>query len=114
MLTDWSRHQLASFLGVRWDRWFLGPRPEDRAEEVNRRLARMDGTTKVRLRTTQKVAEGVDADATLTAIVSPSYTAVHDSRMARTIRQVLNIQGTKVTVQRAATTGRSRPGRSNS
>src|SRR4030042_244943 len=67
-LTDWSRKQLAGFLGVNWNRWFQGAHPQDRAQEVNRRLARMDGSTKVRLRTSRKAPEGVDADPTLQAL----------------------------------------------
>jgi hypothetical protein len=107
VLTDWSRHQLASLLGVRWDKWFQGARPEERAEETNRRLARMPASTRLRLRTTRQVAPDVQADATLQALVSPTYTAVPDSHVARTIHEVLNIQGTKAEVQRVATTDRT-------
>src|SRR6185503_9921900 len=38
--TDWSRRQCAQLLGVRWDRWFENARPQERADELNRRFAR--------------------------------------------------------------------------
>jgi hypothetical protein len=39
-LNDWARGQLAKTLGIRWDRWFENANGQDRADELNRRLAR--------------------------------------------------------------------------
>lgn len=66
--TDWSRKQCASLLGIRWDRWFENANPRERADELNRRFARANGSVKVRTR------RAADADAKehgeVTALVS--------------------------------------------
>jgi len=46
-LTDWSQKQMASLLGFRPDRWFENATGEERAEELNRRLARASGEIRV-------------------------------------------------------------------
>ena len=82
-LTSWSRSQLSTTLGLRWDRWFAGASPEQRSEEVNRRLGRCPPAEKLKLRTTQDVPDDVEAHGTLTALVSPSYTPIPDVAVAR-------------------------------
>jgi hypothetical protein len=86
-MTDWSRNQFSRVLGVTWDRWFAGAGPEDRADEVNRRLARASGN--VRVRTTRKPPEGVEAAGTLRAIVSHEYAAVPDTMVTTIVRDAL-------------------------
>ena len=39
-LNAWSRKQLASLVGVRWDKWFSSATPQERSDEISRRLAR--------------------------------------------------------------------------
>ncbi len=83
--TEWSRKQCASLLGIRWDRWFENADPKERADELNRRFARADGTVKVRtMRTLGDTAIGV-----LAAFVSPGYTPIADSRIARLLAGAL-------------------------
>lgn len=77
--TDWSRRQMASMLGVRLDRWFENAGDIERAEEINRRLSR--GTEKVKVRTTRELGDDVQADGTLRALVTPTYTPVADSEV---------------------------------
>lgn len=75
-LNSWSRKQFASDLGFR-EKWFASVTPDERAEEVNRRLSRMPGQRKFRAfkdRTGQ-------ADGVLRAILSPGFTPIDDQRI---------------------------------
>ena len=85
--TDWSRKQCASLLGIRWDRWFENANPHERADELNRRFARANGSVKVRTR------RAVDDDAAehgeVTALVSPGYAPIADSRIGRILANAL-------------------------
>jgi hypothetical protein len=76
-LTDWARGQLGSVLGFTWDRYFAGAALPDRAEDLNRRLARAHGV--VRLRTTRAKPEGIEGDGVLRAVVSRDYSTIRDS-----------------------------------
>lgn len=78
-LTPWSRGQLASLLGVRWDKWFAQANPEERADEVNRRLARIGGERKLRL--AKPTGDAPSADAVLRAFLAPAFTAIDDDRV---------------------------------
>lgn len=82
-LNDWSRQQMSSLLGMRWDRWFENASPAERAEELNRRLART--TDEVRVRTGRDVEAGVQAEGTLRALVSVGYSPVEDSQVAKLV-----------------------------
>lgn len=76
-LTPWSRGQLASLLGVRWDKWFAQASHEERADEVNRRLGRIGGERKLRLSKDETGA----SDAVLRAFLAPAFTAIDDDRV---------------------------------
>lgn len=86
-LNDWSRGQLARRVGVTWDRWFEGADARERAEEMNRRLARASGA--VRVRSIKRVPEGVPADGVVRAFVSPDYSPVADALVARVLYDAL-------------------------
>lgn len=77
-LTPWSRHQLATTLGVRWPRWFENITGAEAAEEINRRLQRAEGVWKLR---TRQPREGEPDTQVLGAIVSQSYTPIADTRV---------------------------------
>src|SRR4029078_12751347 len=83
--TDWSKRQAASLLGIRFDRWFANASPAERAEELNRRFSRAQ--EQVRLRTMKPAepgpGESQGADGVLRAFVSPGYSVVRDSALAR-------------------------------
>jgi len=82
--TDWSRRQCASLLGIKFDRWFENAGDGERADEMNRRFARATGS--VRLRTRRPLPNGhADDVGTLRAFVSPGYTPIRDSALARTM-----------------------------
>jgi hypothetical protein len=89
--TDWSRRQAAALLGLRWDRWFANASSQERAIEMNRRFAR--ATESVRLRTMKPSESGAGAeqgaDGVLRAFVSPGYSVVRDSAIARTLLEFL-------------------------
>jgi hypothetical protein len=76
-LTAWSKRQLASRLGVQWDRWFDLIDPQVRAEEVNRRFRGAPG--EVRLKTT------IGDEPTLRGFVSVGYSTVDDSFVAHSL-----------------------------
>ncbi len=86
-MTDWSKGQFSKMLGVTWDRWFMGASPDDRADEVNRRLARAQGS--IRLRTTRKIPEGMNAQGTVRAVVSREYATVPDTMLSLMVRDAL-------------------------
>ncbi|MFI5297575.1 MAG: hypothetical protein ACHREM_05705 [Polyangiales bacterium] len=77
--TDWSRHQLALLVGLKWDRWVENASSGDKADELNRRFARATGDVRVRTRCDDTSEHG----GVVTALVSPSYSPVRDSEMAR-------------------------------
>jgi hypothetical protein len=77
--TDWSEHQLASLLGVRWGRWFGPVGGDEMAEEVNRRLKRSD--RQVRVRSRRYGANGGPGDGELRAVLSSSYGPIDDDRI---------------------------------
>jgi plasmid stability protein len=86
-LNEWSRGQLAKLVGVSWDRWFEGADARERAEEMNRRLSRASGS--VRVRSTKRAPEGLQADGTIRAFVSPDYSPIADALVARTLVSAL-------------------------
>jgi hypothetical protein len=69
---DWARHQISNLLGIRFDRWFEAASPEDRADEMSRRLRRARGNVRLRL-------SRVGDMPILRAVVSPGFTAIEDS-----------------------------------
>jgi hypothetical protein len=72
-----AKRQLSSLLGLRWDRWFQSASPEERAEEVNRRFARIPGQLKVRAWRDQ----GDGADGVARAFLAPTFTPIDDLRI---------------------------------
>lgn len=86
-LNDWSRKQLASLLGIRWNKWFSTVTPEERAEEISRRFQRTPGELKIRAwRDDTGTADGVAR-----AFLSPNYTAIDDARVFE--RLAMNLRG---------------------
>ena len=104
-LTDWSRKQMASLLGVRLDRWFENASPVERADEMNRRLRRATGD--IRVRSTRIVDADADADGTVKAFVSVGYSAIADSAVARIVMSALRPMDTDMRLLRTDVTDRS-------
>jgi hypothetical protein len=76
-LNPWSQRQLASLVGVRWDKWFAASTPAERAEEVTRRLSRQPGELKVRAwRDDTGAAQGIAR-----AFLAPTFTPIDDRRI---------------------------------
>ncbi|MGA7742834.1 MAG: DUF932 domain-containing protein [Polyangia bacterium] len=92
-LTEWSRRQLATLLGIRWDRWFASDIvvPADRAEEINRRLRRLGGDWQIRSRR-WAAGEPAVGDGVLRAFVGPGYAPIDDLRVFETLQRVLPAQ----------------------
>jgi hypothetical protein len=101
-LNDWSRSQLATTLGIRWDRWFENAPANDRAEELNRRLARASGT--IRVRTTKLAPDGVEANGTIRAFVGADYSPIPDALVAGILREALRGVEDDVRIVRHSTT----------
>ncbi|MFZ2957393.1 MAG: DUF932 domain-containing protein [Candidatus Ozemobacteraceae bacterium] len=104
-LTDWSKSQLSTLLGFKFDKYFENASPEDKAFELNRRFARAD--TEVKLRTTIIGAGDCANDGTLKAIVSPSFTAIKDSQVASLVFESLSAVESELRIIRADITTRS-------
>lgn len=104
-LTAWSRRQIANLLGVKFDRWFENADNEEKAYELNRRLNRASG--QIKLRATGLTDDGVYADGTLKAFVSPTYTAVSDSLLGNLIWQAVRQCSDAVPVIRASQTDKT-------
>lgn len=89
-LNSWSQRQMASLLGVRWGTWFSDSiTGAERADEINRRLSRMPGKTKVRA----AVDPLGEIDGVARAFLSESFTPIDDVRifdaMAKTLAPML-------------------------
>jgi hypothetical protein len=104
-LTDWSKSQLSSLLGIRFNKWFENSKPEDKVFELNRRFARARG--EVKLRTTIMGAEENSNEGTLRAILSPSFGSVKDSAVAEFLYGTLKQTESNLNVIRANVTTRS-------
>ncbi len=81
-LTSLATRQLANMLGVRWERWFQTTSPEERAEELNRRLKRTPGERKLRAWR----GESGSSAGTLRAILPAGYEPIDDLRVFETMR----------------------------
>ncbi len=104
-LTDWSKTQLSTMLGIRFDKWFENSDPDDKAYELNRRFARAEG--EVKLRTTLIGAGDCQNDGTLQGIVSPSFSAIEDSKVAELVFGSLSMVEPEIRLIRANITTRS-------
>jgi hypothetical protein len=100
-LNDWSRRQTSSLLGLRWDRWFENASGDAVAEEVNRRLHRAGGEVRIRTRSRPNYEPEVRA------VVTPGYTPVSDSMVARGVLAAIGHFTTDPTVVRAHVTERT-------
>lgn len=81
-LTSLAKRQLASMVGIRWERWFESASPDERAEELNRRLKRTPGRRKLRAWRD----DAGEVAGTVRAILPPGYEAIDDARIFETLR----------------------------
>jgi hypothetical protein len=89
VVTEHARNQLGRLLGLSWDRFFRNATSHDRAEELNRRLARAEGVVKVRSAKRPQGGCDIEAAGVIKAFVSPTYTPIADSAVANVIREAL-------------------------
>ena len=101
-LTEWARGQLSRAVGVNWERFFANARPNDIAEEMNRRFSR--ATETVKLRTASRVPDGSDATGTITALVGPDYTPIADGLVGGVLRDALASVNDDTKILRCTTT----------
>jgi hypothetical protein len=87
VLTDWSRSQLGSVLGLSWEKFFSGAGPDERAEDLNRRFRRARGV--VRLRTTRTKPEDAPGEGTLRAVVSTTFSSIKDTTVTSMLSDAL-------------------------
>jgi hypothetical protein len=81
-LTSLARRQLAAMVGIRWDRCFQSASPDERAEELNRRLKRTPGERKLRAWRD----ESNEIAGTIRAILPPGYEPIDDARIFLSLR----------------------------
>ncbi|PKL46187.1 MAG: hypothetical protein CVV42_17350 [Candidatus Riflebacteria bacterium HGW-Riflebacteria-2] len=96
-LTPWSRRQIANLLGFKFDKWFENADNAEKAFELNRRFNRATG--QIKLRTTDMT--DANADGTLKAFVSPTYSAVSDSMLSNLILHSVQQNDCQIPVIRA-------------
>lgn len=83
-MTEWSKRQLASKLGINWDKWFNPKhiKPGEIEEEMKRRFARTGESAKIRARRFDpKNPNRKHADGFIRAVLSPTYSAIDDVRI---------------------------------
>lgn len=83
-LTDWSKRQLGSILGVRFDKWFDPEvvKAEEIQEELRRRFSRTHESRKIRARKFDAKDPGNKfADGFCRAVLSPTYAPIDDVRI---------------------------------
>jgi len=85
--TEWARDQLARQVGVNWPKFFEHAKPNEVAEEMNRRFSR--ATEVVKLRSVSRVSENVEATGTITALVGPDYSPIADGLVGGVLRDAL-------------------------
>jgi len=90
-LTPWARKQLASHLGIKWDKWFETASGHEAAEEINRRLSRMSARWKIRTRR-PRPNEKNGHDGLLCALVSPTYTPIADRQVLGSMERTLHTE----------------------
>lgn len=103
--TDWSKKQLSQMVGVQWDRWFARMTPEDQATEINKRL--WSHTGQLRIRTSRVASNANGAAGTLRAIVSPVFTPLPNSAVARLLALALKRVEPDLRVTRCELTDKS-------
>lgn len=104
-MNDWSKRQIGTMLGLKFDKYFERASPEEKALQMNLRLARGDSEVKVRV--TRDIELGIQADGTLLGLVGPGYQAVSDARLARFLSTSLGSHGAELPVLRSTITSRT-------
>jgi hypothetical protein len=107
-LTTWSRRQLATVLGIRWDRWFNDDlvNPEEQAEEINRRFARSTGKYRIRARQYTTKEQGLEAGV-LRGFVGPTYAPTDDREVFHRLGRSLGVRVHELRFVRASVTDSS-------
>jgi hypothetical protein len=83
-LTDWSKRQLGSILGIKFDKWFdpTVVKAEEIQEEMQRRFSRTHESRKIRARQYDSKDPGAKhADGFCRAVLSPTYAPIDDIRI---------------------------------
>jgi hypothetical protein len=104
-LTDWARKQLASLLGIQWQKWFQTTSHEEQADEINRRLWRKG--TNMRLRTSRLAVVSNGTAGILRAIVTPTFSPVDDVMLSRRLVGLLAPAEPELPIMRINITDRS-------
>lgn len=83
-LTSWAKRQVASIVGVQWDKWFDPEviKPLEIQEELQRRFSRTHDQRKLRLSKFKPDSPGVaDCDGYVRAVLSPTYHPIDDEKV---------------------------------
>jgi hypothetical protein len=102
-LSGWAKGQLASLVGVKWDRWFGRMDRAGQATEINLRLSSFDARLRVRTVRT-------DADSTravVRALLTPTFSPLRDSELLGLLREALEPVDPELRIVRSHVTERS-------
>ena len=83
-MTEWSKHQLGTKLGINWDKWFNSEhiKPQEIEEEMRRRFSRTGDSAKIRARRFDSNSPNrKHADGFVRAVLSPTYSVIDDTRI---------------------------------
>jgi hypothetical protein len=89
-MTDWSKNQLASILGIQWNRWFDPKviKPAEIQEEIQRRFSRTHDQRKLRTSKFKPGSPGVnECDGYLRAVLSPTFHPIDDELVFNRLEQ---------------------------
>jgi hypothetical protein len=78
-MTQWSKSQISSMLGVKWDKWFKDIDHEDAQDELQRRFKNQNLECLVRGR--RHLEPKAQNQGTLRAFLSPSYHTIDDRQI---------------------------------
>lgn len=109
-LSDWSKNQLARLVGIRWDRWFSSAftSPEERQQELNRRLSRLGLELTVRSRRHDRQSDSnAMGDGVLRAFLSAGYQAIDDHVLFDRLASIVGSFATTLRFSRIDVTDRS-------
>ena len=94
-MTDWSKKQLGTILGVQWDKWFDPEivKSQDIQEEIQKRFAKTNDSRKLRAKKFRAGSPGVPGcDGYLRAVLSPTYHPIDDEQLFNRIEKKFSTQ----------------------
>jgi hypothetical protein len=104
-MNDWSKRQIGTLLGMKFDKYFERASPEERALQMNLRFTRGEG--EIKIRATRDLELVTQADGTLVGLVGPGFQAVSDAKLAGFLHDALSGSEGNLPILRSTITSRT-------